>query len=81
MSDPTDPGGYGPEREPVSDTGASRLEAFAAQLAGESDESPVEAARSRGWLDENGEPTQEGRDLLQALDEQRQTRSALRGLS
>lgn len=59
---------------------ATRLEAFAAQLTAGADEPAHEAARSRGWLDAGGNPTQEGRDLLKALDEQSQTRSALRNL-
>jgi len=81
MSDPTHSDRSAAGKEPVADADATRLEAFAAQLSSDADGSPLEAARNRGWLDENGAPTKEGRDLLQALDEQSQTRSALRGLS
>lgn len=81
MAEDSDPNGFVPENEPVSPNAATRLEAFAGQLARKEGESPADAARRRGWVDETGQPTAEGRELLKALDEQRQTRSALRGLS
>ena len=52
-----------PEKEGLADGGpsgpddaATRLEAFAVQLAGEPGDSAPEVARDRGWLDENGAP-------------------------
>lgn len=35
-------------------------------------------ARSKGWLDENGQPTVDGHVLYEALMEQRATRSTMR---
>ena len=36
-------------------------------------------AKSRGWLDDDGEPTEEGREVIKALGEQDHTRTVFRG--
>ena len=40
----------------------------------------LRAAQARGWLDEDGRATQDGRDLCRALATQRDTRSVLRNV-
>lgn len=68
-----------PDNDQLSETPETRLEVFAALLSSGSD-GPAESARERGWLDENGKLTQDGRAVLKALNEQRNTRTALRNL-
>ena len=51
--------------------------ALAGQV-GNPDTPPEETARNRGWLDADGEPTQEGIDVLENLADQAGTRSAFR---
>lgn len=55
----------------------ARLLAFAGQI-GASGHSPEETARNRGWLDDAGEVTGEGRKALVELEEQAGTRSVFR---
>jgi hypothetical protein len=38
------------------------------------------AAQKRGWLDQDGRPTAEGRRLIEALIEQKEQRSVFRNL-
>ncbi len=53
--------------------------AFARHLEPEgSTASETEIARERNWIDSAGRPTQEGEDLVAALEEQGQTRSVFR---
>jgi hypothetical protein len=40
----------------------------------------LRSAQARGWLDQDGLATQDGRDLCQALAAQRDTRSAFRNV-
>jgi hypothetical protein len=54
-----------------------RILAFAQHCRG-TDRSAEETARSRGWLDGEGWPTEDGRELIKALDEQDATRSVFR---
>lgn len=54
--------------------------AFAHLIAGPA-EHPLQAALSRHWLEADGAPTRDGRDLLRALREQAATRSALRNIA
>ncbi len=59
-----------------------KIVAFATHLsdpAAEGD-AAVDAAKERGWLDGEGRPTDTGRDLAKAIDDQRATRSAIRNL-
>lgn len=50
------------------------------RITGISDrDAAMSEARSRGWLDAESEPTDEGRDVVFALRDQSQTRSAFRG--
>lgn len=50
------------------------------RITGISDrDAAMSEARSRGWLDAALEPTDEGRDVVVALRDQGQTRSAFRG--
>ena len=59
-----------------------KIVAFATHLsdpAAEGD-AAVEAAKDRGWLDGDGRPTQTGRDLANAIEDQRATRSAIRNV-
>ncbi|TCP42303.1 hypothetical protein [Rhodovulum marinum] len=44
---------------------SSRIVAFASQCGAA--QNPIAAARSRGWLDEKGRPTRDGRVLVDAL--------------
>ena len=41
---------------------------------------PEGSARVRRWVDDEGRPTGEGRELVKALGEQRATRTAVRNL-
>jgi len=56
---------------------AGRILAFA-KHCGNAGTAPEDTARDRGWLDGAGAPTQEGHDLLRALDDQDETRSVFR---
>ena len=38
------------------------------------------AAQQRGWIDHNGQPTEDGRRLIKALIEQNEQRSVFRNL-
>ena len=58
---------------------AERIVAFATHC-GRAETSPEATARSRGWLDGEGWPTDEGRRLVAALDEQSETRTVFRTL-
>lgn len=50
------------------------------RITGISDrDAAMSEARSRGWLDAESEPTDEGRDVVVALRDQSQTRTAFRG--
>ena len=61
---------------------ANGILAFAHQLAvGSAGESALSLAQSRRWLDAQGQATSEGRELLQALAAQRETRTAWRFLA
>ena len=55
----------------------TRILAFARQCGSEQDEAGA-FARHRGWLEADGTPRREGRDLIAALDEQEATRSVFR---
>ncbi|MEE4117812.1 MAG: hypothetical protein V2I65_02230 [Paracoccaceae bacterium] len=57
----------------------TRILAFARHCGSEEDEAEA-FARHRGWIDADGTPRQEGRDLIEALDEQEATRSVFRGV-
>lgn len=39
---------------------------------------PVDHAKRRGWLDESGRPTKEGRKLVDAMGDQSGTRTVFR---
>lgn len=53
--------------------------AFAEKLTSEEGENSAEAiARRRDWIDPDGRPTDDGRDLLRALRDQEGTRGAFR---
>jgi len=56
---------------------AERIIAFA-HHCDRADQPAETAARSRGWLDGDGWPTEDGRALVRALDEQAETRSVFR---
>lgn len=56
---------------------SARILAFATQV-GAPDTPPEDTARTRGWLDDTGALTDEGRDLLKSLDDQSGTRSVFR---
>ena len=43
--------------------------------------SPEVFAKERGWLDDQGNPTADGRELVEALSGQDGTRSAFRNVS
>ncbi|CAM4399161.1 hypothetical protein [Palleronia rufa] len=58
-----------------SDT--ARILTFATQV-GAPDTPPEDTARARGWLDDAGAPTDEGRALVKSLDDQTGTRSVFR---
>ncbi|MGC9418860.1 MAG: hypothetical protein ACP5EN_07790 [Rhodovulum sp.] len=45
----------------------SRILGFARFCMGHAAERPDDAAHSRGWLDSEGQPTEEGRALIEAL--------------
>lgn len=55
-----------------------RIVAFATHV-GSSETSAEESARKRGWLDDKGEPTESGRELIDALGDQGNTRTVFRG--
>jgi len=57
----------------------TQILAFSAHLRSDADKDATTSAHRHGWLDEKGSPTEEGRKLVQALDEQSDTRSAFRG--
>lgn len=40
--------------------------------------SPIDCAKERGWLDQDGAPTAEGLQVAEALSEQSETRSVFR---
>ena len=50
---------------------------FATQV-GNPDTPPEETARNRGWIDDSGEITDEGHDVLKSLDDQDSTRTVFR---
>ena len=55
------------------------LAVFASGLAGaEGADCPLQCAQERGWVDANGVPTPEGRELSRALSDQQGTRSVFR---
>lgn len=41
---------------------------------------PLAYARERGWIDDEGEVTRAGHDLIEALSEQAGTRTVFRGV-
>ncbi|SPJ25108.1 hypothetical protein [Palleronia abyssalis] len=45
---------------------------------GSPDTPPEKTARNRGWLDEDGLPTDEGREMLKAMGDQQGTRTVFR---
>ena len=49
-----------------------------AEHVGASDDAETVAKR-RGWLDDAGEPTEEGREVIEALGDQDGTRTVFRG--
>jgi hypothetical protein len=55
----------------------TRIIAFA-QHCGTGQREPEAIARRRGWLDGEGWPTEDGRQLVAALDDQSATRSVFR---
>ncbi|QFU07774.1 hypothetical protein PARPLA_02061 [Rhodobacteraceae bacterium THAF1] len=56
----------------------ARILAVAGQMGNPA--TPAEqTATSRGWLDADGTPTDDGRDMLEAMGEQTGTRSVFRG--
>jgi hypothetical protein len=57
----------------------SQILAFSAHLRSDADKDAAASAQRHGWLDTSGEPTAEGRKLVDALVEQDGTRSAFRG--
>lgn len=56
-----------------------RILAFA-QQCGRPGRTPEAVAETRGWIDGQGAPTDEGHALLRALDEQEATRTVFRTL-
>ncbi|WGH78045.1 hypothetical protein [Jannaschia ovalis] len=56
-----------------------RILAFAANVGGATN-APEAKARRRGWLDDKGEPTADGRKLIDSLGDQDGTRTVFRGL-
>ena len=60
----------------------AKIVAFATHLSDPASEGDgaMEAARTRGWLDASGAPTDSGRELAKAIDEQKTTRSAIRNV-
>jgi hypothetical protein len=61
---------------------ATQILAFATHLCepGTASGTPEGAARVRGWLDDEGRPTDTGRELVDAIREQRATRSVIRNV-
>ncbi|MBK5933004.1 hypothetical protein C8N32_10544 [Rhodovulum imhoffii] len=57
----------------------ARIVAFA-RHCGHDGMAPHNAAQSRGWLDDVGHPTKDGRALLDALREQDNTRGIFRAV-
>jgi hypothetical protein len=55
----------------------TRILAFAHHCGAESSSAET-VARRRGWIAEDGAPTDEGRELVEALDGQSATRSVFR---
>jgi len=53
--------------------------AFAAHIDSDDNRSPDAIAKSRNWLDADGKPTEEGLELVAALEDQEDTRTVLRG--
>ena len=51
---------------------------YAAAMFGEKEVAAAEAARRQGWLDEEGRPTKAGRELVEAIADQKGTRSVFR---
>lgn len=52
---------------------------FAANLSSDpGDQNVLKEARERGWIDENDELTKSGREVIEALSDQDQTRSVFR---
>jgi len=55
------------------------LTAYAARLASDDpSESGLECARKQGWIDEKGNPTEEGKKAAKAFMDQADTRSVFR---
>ena len=63
----------------TDDTATASILAFAAHIGRRDLRSPEAIARRRNWLTEAGEPTPEGRTLVEALTEQGATRTVFRG--
>jgi hypothetical protein len=57
----------------------TRILAFAAHVALGEAQTPEGVAASRNWITPEGEVTDEGRALIAALEEQRETRTVFRG--
>lgn len=58
----------------------SQILAFANHL-GNPQKDPERKAIDRGWLDTHGRPTGDGKALISALHEQRETRSTFRSVA
>ncbi|MBI1393684.1 MAG: hypothetical protein GC152_13170 [Alphaproteobacteria bacterium] len=56
----------------------STLLRYAAAMYGQADGGPAEQAQKRGWVDAEGRITKAGSELVEALAEQKGTRSAFR---
>lgn len=50
-----------------------------AEQMGQPDTPATQTATTRGWLDKDGAPTDQGRQMLEDLDAQQGTRSVFRG--
>ncbi len=59
------------------ETDSARILSFAQQV-GNTDTPAEETARRRGWIDAEGNVTDDGRDVLKSLGEQGGTRSVFR---
>jgi AAA+ superfamily predicted ATPase len=56
-----------------------RIIAFASHVGRDAAQSPEAVARGRNWISAAGDVTEDGRALIAALDDQRQTRTVFRG--